>query len=488
MNTLVTPIKSLFKPKRSVLPWPNPRDSIGSTKSFITLPKGYLCWEAIGPVSKLFEEELASAATKYLGRCGVSDTYAVQLSLYMIGKTEDSAAPHLFIVCTDKATRQRARKLLEESLIMQDERFAGFRLGVSAVPPGEPVLQRFSPVRYTNERAPSNNIKDSDTVVYLPSFSRSLCPGTEIFVSQAVEDSKVEYIPTTVGPVLYFGTKRYLLTAGHPFEPPSTETSSTNTDGPRASDPEDLECDFDGLSDMEGEQFNGEEEEEMLSIASRSSGDGLDEGDASSHSSSPGEGTSTSILQIPAKPTPSVPEPTNFPSLQTPNDTKSYSSTPMLGPDNIVGKMIFSGSEDGLDYGVVEITNDKIHATNELSAKPTSTEVPLPLVISSVGSLAIKGPIDVLTYTSSGSLVGNLDHALTYIRLPGSTYFEKVYIGHFNGPLKKGDCGAVVVDFNGSFHGHIIGGNPGTGIAYVVPGEAIFNDLINRHCIKVRRM
>ena len=141
-------LKSLFTSQSPLPPWPNPKESIGRPISFLTLRKGYSCWEAIGPASKLFEEELAPAAIGYLDRCLVSDTYAVRLSLYIIGKTEDSAAPHLFIICRDKDTRRNARELLEESSIMQDEKFAGFRLGVSAIAPGESALQRYSHAIY----------------------------------------------------------------------------------------------------------------------------------------------------------------------------------------------------------------------------------------------------------------------------------------------------------------------------------------------------
>jgi hypothetical protein len=474
MQTLVS-FKSVFKPRTAFSPWPNPKESIGTQINFPALPKRYSCWQAIGPVSKLYEEELAEAVTTYLDTCLASPTHAVFLSLCMIGKAADIAAPYIFFICKDKYTRRKAKKLVGESLIMQNERFSGFRLGESATPPDEPeepAERHPTPIRYADGSISSKEMNNSDTAVYLSSSSDVIRPGTAIFVSGA---ATVLPVRATVGAVFYSGTKRYILTARHPFEPPSDEQALDCTyDGPHIPDPEDLECDFDGLSDTE-EQAYTEEEEEMLSIASQSSQDGLDETDSSVYSSVARESASTSSLQIPSAADPDFHE---FPQVTSTAKLKPLAPSPDIGKK--AGSLLFSGSRDGLDYGLVEIMNHNMHATNRSFFGSSCLE------ILSVGSVKIHRSVDVRVATSSsGVLSGKLKPAPAYIRLPGSTHFEKLYIARLDGKLVMGDCGAPVVDAYGRLYGLIVGGDQGTGVAYMVPASAILADLESRHHTKV---
>ncbi|OCL13031.1 hypothetical protein AOQ84DRAFT_270963, partial [Glonium stellatum] len=86
---------------------------------------------------------------------------------------------------------------------------------------------------------------------------------------------------------------------------------------------------------------------------------------------------------------------------------------------------------------------------------------------------------DIVTATSSsGVLSGKLSATPSYMRLANGEVYQEVYTVTVNGVISNGDCGSWVIDSKtGGLYGHIVAGNPGTGMAYIVPATQVIEDL-----------
>ncbi|KAF5546668.1 n-glycanase [Fusarium mexicanum] len=93
--------------------WNNPEDSIGT---FIGYLRGgrYRCWEAVGPARLAFSE-LSPDIKNCLETSSIPPADIVSWSVYMVGHTEENAAPKILICSTDSKTRKKMRKLIRDS-------------------------------------------------------------------------------------------------------------------------------------------------------------------------------------------------------------------------------------------------------------------------------------------------------------------------------------------------------------------------------------
>jgi hypothetical protein len=132
-----------------------------------------------------------------------------------------------------------------------------------------------------------------------------------------------------------------------------------------------------------------------------------------------------------------------------------------------------SGPRPTLDYCLVEINQSEIHKLFKVEERPLAR------------SIARNGPRDVNVMAMTGfggNLKGRLSGTPSFLMLPGSNSAQEVWSVRHNGELVSGDCGAWVVDAagNGELFGHIVGGSPDLGVAYIIPACYVFDDLQER--------
>ncbi|KAF1993617.1 hypothetical protein P154DRAFT_410832, partial [Amniculicola lignicola CBS 123094] len=82
---------------------------------------------------------------------------------------------------------------------------------------------------------------------------------------------------------------------------------------------------------------------------------------------------------------------------------------------------------------------------------------------------------------SGGRVEGWLSQTPSYMRLPNSGIYQEVYTVCLETILQKGDSGSWVVGLeSGLLHGHIVAGSPGSGMAYIIPSDQVFDDIQRR--------
>ena len=130
------------------------------------------CWEAVGSAGELskgnlFKEikMLLESRHEYLNE-GESVPRAILFEVYMIGRNESFARPTILFCCERKPPRQRAMKLVRESLVLVQ--YPGVQLGDCSRPPGltrQPV-PLFDPI--SEEDDPSSVRRFYSGVLYRP--------------------------------------------------------------------------------------------------------------------------------------------------------------------------------------------------------------------------------------------------------------------------------------------------------------------------------
>lgn len=106
--------------------------SIGRRIYFTEQRRNYTCWEAAGPLVKLFQKELLEGTDECLNQLQNPFPHSVFYQLYMFGKTPKTATPWITITSRSKATRKLYRKALQRSSIMRSDKFRG--IGVADAP------------------------------------------------------------------------------------------------------------------------------------------------------------------------------------------------------------------------------------------------------------------------------------------------------------------------------------------------------------------
>ena len=118
-------------------PWPDSQGSIGNLLCQMGRNK---CWEAVGPAGEvsrgnLFKEikRLLESRHEHLNE-GEYVPRAILFEVYMIGRNETLARPTILFCCERKPPRQRAMKLVRESMVLAE--YPGVQLGDCSRPPG----------------------------------------------------------------------------------------------------------------------------------------------------------------------------------------------------------------------------------------------------------------------------------------------------------------------------------------------------------------
>jgi hypothetical protein len=422
----------------------------------------YTCWEAVGPVRETWKR-LGPEIKDYVEN---SCKYGPSLSfgIYMIGRTEDRAAPKILICSTDLIARKEVRKAIHGSGILS--RYPPIGLGDTGRLPDLMAREDIEPT------FPSDLNLGEETVVLSSPLDNAF--GRRLFIPRR---DGVSLRPATAGPILHINDRIYQLTVGHAFleldDNTLSETLFSSLD----------DCDFDGQSDLEDEDHCAKDKgniviKEMLlhDNCSPTSNDNCAKLQDSS-SSGPESSSSTTASQA------LLPSGVDLSARSvSASSRQSQKKEPAVTRRlDRIGKLALvseTGTKQSLDYALVELEGVYRDGNNEIACEPNGTQRWLRVR----RAAEIDSDVKIITMTaSSGLLSGKLSATASYMRLPNQKTFQELYSVHLEGKLSDGDCGSGVVDQAvGDLYGHIVAGSIGTGIAYIVPAVEVFEDIRNR--------
>lgn len=131
-------------------------DCVGKYIGSINFPNH--CWAAKGPVRNRFYSELKPEILRHLdGWFGsVSSEDSVTLSVYMIGKTQKTAAPTVLFISENDCYRKEARRVIKDSGILRQH--PGFKTAHISKDPGwGEKLEQLASGQGTNTGIQNNN-------------------------------------------------------------------------------------------------------------------------------------------------------------------------------------------------------------------------------------------------------------------------------------------------------------------------------------------
>jgi hypothetical protein len=459
-------IKRLLKPYIDKYRWKNPRNSIGEQRGVVRNGK-YVCWEAIGPVREVWKR-LGPEIKDYVeNSCKYGP--ALSIEIYMIGRTEDTAAPKILICSTDPVTRKDVRRAIIGSGIMDN--YPPIGLGDTTNLPDLLAQEDIETTFSLN-----SNLGDETVVLSSPLDNVF---GRRLFIPRRDGGS---LRPATAGPILHILDKVYQLTVGHAFlevnDVALFETRSSNLD----------DCDFDGQSDSENEDSSASLEtrnEDNSIVKENLFGNNCDpNGNAicinlkDASSSGPGLSSSASASQS------LLPSDVDLSarSVSASSNQSQTTQRAIIRKLDRIGKLALAsetGTKQSLDYALVELEGVYRYGSNEIACGPNGSQRWLRIIQAAKIGLE---DVNIVTMTaSSGFMSGKLCATASYLRLPNQRTLQELYSIRLDGKLTDGDCGSGVVDPHaGYFYGHIVAGNTGTGLAYIVPAIQVFEDIFDR--------
>jgi len=420
--------------------WHSPEESLGA---FVGPLHGgrYKCWEAAGRARAVFAN-LSAEIKEYLEASTISTCDIISWSMYMIGRTPETAAPKVLICSINSKIRRSIRKSIEYSGIM--DKYPGIGLGDTSTLPDRHVIRLLS--RETIKTLLLLRKCEPELAVLVESTGpQSQDPpksGKKINKRRAFVVDPADYSlrPITLGPIITAGGKSYLLTAAHAFSMKGNPSESKSQYQEAFDD-----CSFDGMSDDEDDgNLNTLETETSRSFTSQL----------------------FAMINLFSNPEP--------PSVQAgplnDNQIELDHETPEVDVSRLrfYGKLALTsatGNRPSLDYALIE-EKGKDHP----AAYRIGDLEPPPIPVNEVERIGY-GDAKVVAYLGeSGEVQGDLTATPTYMFFPGWRRFQEVYpVRLHNHQFHAGDSGAGVFGYDGMFFGHIVAGGPGTNIAYIVP-------------------
>ena len=413
-------------------------------------------WHAIGQAREAFKlveidilEQLKAVFT---------DSYSsiVLFHLYMIGRSAELhiAIPTIMIFCEEKEPRKKAKKAIEQGGIL--EKLPGFGIGHQAKQPGVgSLIQPATENDGMNQHISSAPASD----VYFDPSRAVKAVGMPIFVKHSNA-----FLRQATANAMFEGQKCVYMSVSHVFLDNTFSTPKTTTET-------DSEHDFGSGTESE--------ENESIDITSRASISSPEEiSDDKPDSASPESGSSTWMNDI--APTQSVSsddrvtsatqiERTNSPITRILNDSPANKTTPPIESLEYLGCMT-SLSVD-LDWAVIEIRNLKI--LSEVFRDLRATFMARTQDSHSTQHADFTSS-QIIAHTSHGPISGSLSDDASYMRLPGSITFQKVYQITLDAPLDWGDCGTGVSDaLTARPYGQVVVSSTTKRIAYVVAATRV---------------
>lgn len=453
-----------FRRDRDRSQWENPRTSIGEWRGVVREGR-YTCWEAVGPV----RETWARLGPEIKDYIETSCKYgpALSLEIYMIGRSEATAAPKILICSTDVTARKEVRRAIMGSGIMNN--YPPIGLGDTAKLP-DLLAQEDIEASFLTTSKLSN-----ETVVLSPTWDKPF--GRRLFIPRR-DGSPLR--PATAAPILHINGKIYQLTVGHAFseldDGASNEARSSSLD----------DCDFDGQDDSDGDSSADLDMAVKANLKfkdghfhSNFGPTGIEMGTISQDSSSQNPESSSATARQSLG---SAAVDLSAQNISTGNN-KPQTKEPVIARRlDRVGKLALvseTGTKQSLDYALVELEGIYRHGSNEVTFGPNGSQRWLRVrKVAKIGP----GDVSIATMTASlGFMSGKLSATASFMRLHNQRTLQELYSVRLDGKLVDGDCGSGVIDRStGDLYGHIVAGSLGTGFAYIVPAMHVFEDISDR--------
>ncbi|KAK0701974.1 hypothetical protein B0T26DRAFT_682061 [Lasiosphaeria miniovina] len=467
--------------------WKDPKESIGGWIG--SLKKGrYQCWYSIGPAREAYSR-MAPIVANFVGSCQKSAD-DVDFGMYMIGYREDKAAPRLLVFSKNINARKTIRKNIKDSKIL--DAYPGIGLGDATALPGRKPIQRAA--RGDIEKILPLDCDTRGERVVLIEGSETAA-GKRIYI---VDPEDFSLRPATSGPFVFVNDTWCQLTVAHAFHKSPYQKGSEEV--------ADDDCDFDGLSESEDEDVveitgaasvsSATDEARDLSagLGWLGSPDDVDYSDTETRSSSrPSTPRSsrptTSAIRGANEPLPRSPgdqdRPSRAQAAAQQSEILNMSRVQYLGKVDSASKGL---TEQALDYILVVINNGQIPQliTPQLISPELIITKQFPAIdmesetapwSCSVKEILLDDVEVIAILPKSGAVQGAIIASPSYLRLGGSSRFQRVFTLKLDCPVSDGDCGSPVVDKSGNFYGHIVAGGLGTEIAYILPATDIFDDI-----------
>ncbi|KAF5665413.1 PNG1 with de-n-glycosylation function (n-glycanase) [Fusarium circinatum] len=429
--------------------WPEPELSIGRCIGKVGRE---LCWVAKGPARDAFAA-LAPKIKAYLERSVEPVSSWVTWSIYMFGKSENSASPAILFCCEVVAHRKQVRNAIKDSGILDE--FPGVKTAHMPRPPDFNQLVQL---------ADHGTMLSSAHRPVLTSLERNPC-GMPLFVEAGIGDGTC-YKQATVGGIIQLLDKFYYTTAGHVLSP---DTAASYTEGGGVSDDE-FEIDSDDDDEVNEVDGVASTDYEKTWLAQ-----------ANDVAMSPPYASSTESKMLQPLFSPCIQD---MQATQEESKCKSpriHEKGPSLStslPPQSLGHVYLSSLDEppsGLDYALIEVTRPIHCLANKIALPSFSTKGE-----AKIQRVVTDGPKDVkiLSCTSRGTLTGVMSGTPLYARLPNSSLYQEVYNVLLDSRLEAGDCGSWIIDAeSGNLYGHIVAGSPDSGAAIVIPFSRVFEDI-----------
>ena len=436
--------------------WPEPEKSVGRPCELKF--RRTECWEVTGPALDLFNR-VAPAIDKLLEdnqellEQGEPKPRGISFNMWMEGSKPSTAQP--LIVFSSKSRRQRsyAKALLKESGILHDQPAVSVK-----------ALDKMPAVHQAKPLSPSHcSTQESLLNLYMTD------PSSEPFGAQISFGNS--QLATMLGMVDLNG-KPHALVPQHPrFDYRTEELECPAT--------KDELLEFDEDSDFDADEV------EITSTASISSSEPSgsdtataplsDEDSIFDHSHDP-QSTSSARSDPSSNRTPiREPEVLSRPDMETLPLFHEHSSNRLqfatLSSDDTV---------NDLDYECLPINDSRFEKSNRIMLPTTSDKGPSHLYLQGIASEADESEVWAVTGTT-GLVKGTILESPYYIKLNGSRKCQEMWPVRLERDTIPGDCGAWVVNAaTGLVYGHIVAGDPMSGMAYIIPAYKVFSDIERR--------
>ncbi|KAL5000096.1 hypothetical protein BDV10DRAFT_183690 [Aspergillus recurvatus] len=447
--------------------------SVGPLIKPSKLGKSY--WEAAGPVQKLFKDELAPAVKDYLDRCIEPPQDCLSWSIYMRGRTAESARPYLVFTSEDEKTRKTARRMVEESDVLT--KFPTVKTMHARYPPELSTLMRLLGDQVLDPGPDTKSYTHifDQRVYYKPSDNST---ALELFIDRLSTGEPARR--ATAGGIVCVGDRFFYLTVYHILEQgehqPARDNELRSPSDMSSLNGEQLRADYE-----QGEEEDEEEEEEEEGGAADDSG--FEDGSPISYDAIPT--TSDSENGASEARNQRSEEPGRGGRIGSSNVNEDLLITAQ-GPlrsgasrSSHLGFTTLSSCDAvcsrSLDYLLLEVHGEDHKKLNRFTAPQTSAHTICVHEVAPVGNETRRVIILSACHGLSG---GNLFATPRFMRLPKTTATRKTFAVQLDRYVRPGDCGSWAIDeASGHLYGHIFGGGIGTKTAYIIPADEIFEDI-----------
>jgi hypothetical protein len=464
--------------------WPEPEQSVGKRIGEVG---GHTFWKTKGPARAAFDILKPKIRDK-LNSCLVTQPQNwLTFSIYMIGNTPQTTTPFVMFISEQREDRKKAQHASKQ---LVTQHYAGIRMGNMATAPEFDILQQLGSRGF------------EDTGICSSSSGLSIQLRERRVTVKSIGDEAGYPREASVGGIVYNGSKRFILTAGHIFGP-------LIPDDPVPPYPRnEVNLDWGGDSEEDPSYNNDEEEEEEEEVEFMSRGSLSPKGTGSNASSrsgilfsrSPSPSESVAIMtegsSIPntmmmdynvEDAAPQASQETGMNTMISPL-SQPWPATQALQTSNnecalatAVSDLSEQESEQDIVFG--QLVYCSLDLDCALIEVPATYEVPSDVLMPRVSHVVqeILEDSKVITQLASGHAIhGDLSGTTSLSRLPFGNTFQEIYTVQYEEFLHKGDCGSWVVDVStGGLYGHIIAGSVRTGVGYLITAHAIFADITN---------